>query len=435
MYDELRTVARDCGLAYEDILFSGRVQDRDLLDLYNLCSLFVFPSLREGFGLPVLEAMSCGVPTIGSNTTSVPEVLGRADAMFDPFDVASIANKIAQALTDRVFREELKAHALRHAATFSWDISARKALDFIEARMTALDKREARKRAEAHSDAETYADFLDSLGRIDGIAHAPDELFCAAAAATNEVVAAQALFGRPPPLKIAWVTTWNTRCGIASYTRHLAEHTGCETYVFAPLAQDLTEPDGPEVHTAAGPSAPTTLSGWVGRSSARVSMQSRSSFNYGFFEFPALSRLISRLKRSGRVAMVTLHSTTDPPPQILDRRLADLAPALQASDAVLVHSGADFANLNRIGIAGNVVMFPQGVVRPTGAPPPPGGATDGSLSDRNLWLFPAEKGAGAGHRGGRTAPRPGCRRRTRDGECRIFPGGLGEPDPTLPQAD
>ncbi|MDP1211649.1 glycosyltransferase, partial [Klebsiella pneumoniae] len=79
-----------------------------LIQLYRLCKLFIFASLHAGFGLPVLEAMSCGAPAIGSNVTSIPEVIGNHEALFDPYSVSSNRDKIAQCFTDNVFLEHLK---------------------------------------------------------------------------------------------------------------------------------------------------------------------------------------------------------------------------------------------------------------------------------------------------------------------------------------
>lgn len=119
---------RECGLSLSDVVITGAVTDRELIYLYNLCDLFVFPSWHEGFGLPALEAMSCGAPVIGSNTTSLPEVIGRTDALFDPFDTDSIAEKMEQGLVDEHFRTLLLEHAPMQAAKFSWDQSAKLAL-------------------------------------------------------------------------------------------------------------------------------------------------------------------------------------------------------------------------------------------------------------------------------------------------------------------
>ena len=124
--------SRLCGLKQGDVVITGRVSDEEMVALYNLCELFVFPSWHEGFGLPALEAMSCGAPVIGSNTTSLPEVIGRADALFDPFDTKSIGQKIIEVLTDDNLRSDLKRHGLEQAKTFSWDKSAKRAIAAFE---------------------------------------------------------------------------------------------------------------------------------------------------------------------------------------------------------------------------------------------------------------------------------------------------------------
>src|SRR5581483_2263572 len=131
IYEELRSVARKSGLQANDVVFVGRVTDDELVELYNRCTLFVFPSLWEGLGLPVLEAMACGAPVIGSNTTSMPEVLGLTESTFDPTDVAAISEKIELALADASFRDKLKVRGREHVKSFTWEASARRALDAI----------------------------------------------------------------------------------------------------------------------------------------------------------------------------------------------------------------------------------------------------------------------------------------------------------------
>lgn len=367
VYDELRGLARSFGLSDNSVLFPGHIRDDELLDLYSLCTLFVFPSLREGFGLPVLEAMSCGVPTIGSNTTSVPEVLGLAEAMFDPSDVSSIAAKIEQALTDHDFREALKTHATKHAKNFSWDISANKALKFIEKTIANIESKEKNHADYASkSSTKTYIEFLSQSSRITGISKADNYFISSAslALAKNELIVKQVLYGNSVEPKIGWVTTWNTRCGIATYTQHLAENAGCIKKVFAPINQKLIAQDGNEVERCWSFDNDDLmgLSDAIDRSGVEVVA---IQMNHGFFDFPSLGRLITRQKSAGRIVTVTLHATVDPPPSILNRRLADLASALKACDGILVHSLADVVNLEKIDIVQNVVLFPQGVVKPS----------------------------------------------------------------------
>ena len=128
----LKHLAARCGLARDELLLTGFIPDADMVALYNLCTAFVFPSWHEGFGLPVLEAMSCGAAVIGANTSSLPELIGRPDALFNPHDENEIAAKLHVVLTDGAFREQLKRHGLEQAKKFSWDNSARRALDAFE---------------------------------------------------------------------------------------------------------------------------------------------------------------------------------------------------------------------------------------------------------------------------------------------------------------
>lgn len=129
----LDDLAEALGLKGDEVLFTGYVSDNDLVKLYNLCALCVFPSLQEGFGLPVLEAMSSGAAVIGSNTSSLPEVIGREDALFDPRSDEDIARKIVRALTDGAFRASLRAHGQKQCLKFSWKESARRAIAAFEA--------------------------------------------------------------------------------------------------------------------------------------------------------------------------------------------------------------------------------------------------------------------------------------------------------------
>lgn len=130
---ELLILAKRSGVRTTELVLTGYVEDEDLVALYSLAKLFVFPSTHEGFGLPVLEAMACGTPVIGSDCSSVPEVIGLADALFDPLSVPAIAAKMKQALEDEAFRVQLIENAVERAKSFSWDESARKALVALEA--------------------------------------------------------------------------------------------------------------------------------------------------------------------------------------------------------------------------------------------------------------------------------------------------------------
>lgn len=124
----LKTHAYDLGLKSEEICFTAYVSDTELILLYNLCQAFVFPSWHEGFGLPALEAMSCGAPVIGANNTSLPEVIGLKEALFDPFDIKDISAKITLVLTDENYRANIRKHGLIQAKKFNWDVVANRAI-------------------------------------------------------------------------------------------------------------------------------------------------------------------------------------------------------------------------------------------------------------------------------------------------------------------
>lgn len=137
----LQRTATSAGLYGNELVLTSYIPDEELVVLYNSCRLFVFPSWYEGFGLPVLEAMSCGAPVIAGNVSSIPEVVGREDALIDPFSEDAIAFKIAEVLKNDEFRKELIRHGLQRARKFSWDESARRAVAALEQAAADRDQR------------------------------------------------------------------------------------------------------------------------------------------------------------------------------------------------------------------------------------------------------------------------------------------------------
>jgi glycosyltransferase involved in cell wall biosynthesis len=108
------------------VRFLGYLKDDTLTVLYRLASVFVFPSLYEGFGLPPLEAMASGTPVVTSNVSSLPEVTGDAAVLVDPYDVDSIRDGIRRILDDPQLAEELRIKGLKRAREFSWERSVEK---------------------------------------------------------------------------------------------------------------------------------------------------------------------------------------------------------------------------------------------------------------------------------------------------------------------
>jgi glycosyltransferase involved in cell wall biosynthesis len=111
---------------HKHVRFLGFVADDTLAALYRLATVFVFPSLYEGFGLPPLEAMASGTPVVTSNRSSLPEVVGDAAVLVDPYSASSIADGIQQVLSDASLRQTLSARGLARARDFSWEASIRR---------------------------------------------------------------------------------------------------------------------------------------------------------------------------------------------------------------------------------------------------------------------------------------------------------------------
>ena len=129
-YEATAKVIQEHGLQ-DDVVLPGFVPDDDLPHLLRGADLFVFPSLYEGFGIPVLESMACGVPVVASNVTSLPEVAGDAAVLVDPHDVGALADGMARVIHDPSIRSELVQKGLLRAQEFSWIRTARRTLDLV----------------------------------------------------------------------------------------------------------------------------------------------------------------------------------------------------------------------------------------------------------------------------------------------------------------
>ena len=125
---EVHRAARESGVA-DRIQFCGFVSDDDLLNLYNACDLFIFPSFYEGFGLPALEAMACGRAVVCSHTSSLPEVVDGAAILFDPYALDEIVRAMADLLLDSELRSRMERLGLQRAAHFSWQKTAQRTIE------------------------------------------------------------------------------------------------------------------------------------------------------------------------------------------------------------------------------------------------------------------------------------------------------------------
>ncbi|MGH2543804.1 MAG: glycosyltransferase family 4 protein [Ardenticatenaceae bacterium] len=125
-------MVREAGIE-QRVRFTGYVPEAVLPDLYGGARCFVFPSLYEGFGLPVLEALACGAPVVASDRTSIPEVTGDAAILVDPTNVAALAEGMHRVLANKALRDALRAKAPGQAARFSWQRTARETRRVYEA--------------------------------------------------------------------------------------------------------------------------------------------------------------------------------------------------------------------------------------------------------------------------------------------------------------
>ena len=131
LHSHVFQAVRDSGLE-ERVIFTGYVPNEDLCALYNAAETFVFPSIFEGFGLPIIESMSCGTPVIASNTSSMPEVGGDAVIYVDPYDTGELAAAMHAVLGDCGLRARLSAAGLARAKRFSWENTARRTVEAYE---------------------------------------------------------------------------------------------------------------------------------------------------------------------------------------------------------------------------------------------------------------------------------------------------------------
>ncbi len=148
LYDEtLRSIEE--GKMKDSVILTGYVPQSDLPALYSGSVCFVYPSYFEGFGLPPLEAMKCGTPVIAGNRTSLPEVVGDAGILVDPFDVSAIAAAIERIVDDSDFRHQLSVKGLARSRIFDWRETARRTLNVYEQVVGGLGRAETRQKGAA----------------------------------------------------------------------------------------------------------------------------------------------------------------------------------------------------------------------------------------------------------------------------------------------
>ena len=158
---ELRTFAASLGIEGDQIELTGFVSEEELAALYRACGLFIFPSLYEGAGLPILEAMSCDAPVAASNSSSIPELLGDLEATFDPADPPDIARCLERVLGDPAAIERLRKRSRRRLGVYTWERVARETVAGYERAMTVPLGPQSGESPYLGHFAERYAELLD----------------------------------------------------------------------------------------------------------------------------------------------------------------------------------------------------------------------------------------------------------------------------------
>jgi glycosyltransferase involved in cell wall biosynthesis len=138
--DELMTFLDESEIR-DRVLFTGHLSDDDLRALYSSCRVFVYPSLYEGFGLPLLEAMACGAPVVTSNAGAIVETVGNAARLVSPTDAADLAQAINALLDDPRERDHLSAAGIEHAKKFSWQRTAAATWDVYQNALSVRNPR------------------------------------------------------------------------------------------------------------------------------------------------------------------------------------------------------------------------------------------------------------------------------------------------------
>lgn len=212
--------AKKAGMGKDELIITGRVTDEEMSGLYQISKAFVFPSWHEGFGLPALEAILCGCPVIASSVSSLPEVVGCDDALFDPFNTESIKHKIERVLSDEPFRSQLTERQLHHSRKFSWDNSAVKAIEAIEQFFADKSIYCAEDRFASRGHLAGYRSLIDSISEINFKSTDEDVLGVSRAIDRNERLAdCRQLF-----VDVSELIKVDSETGIQRVTRSILKH-------------------------------------------------------------------------------------------------------------------------------------------------------------------------------------------------------------------
>lgn len=318
--------ARNNDTDFPDVqIIEGDYTDEQMKSLYAQCHVLVAPSRAEGFGLPMAEAMLSNLAVITTGWS------GQTD----------FCTERTSWLIDYRF-ERAQSHFGLAASVWA---------EPDESHLSEL-------LVQLHSMSDVERNERTAAGRELLL-----EKFRWEHAARRIVEAARNTSMRipPPEPRIGWISTWNTKCGIATYSKHLIDHVPACVSVLAPYADELVETDDKNVHRCWSNDGHGLLDELSQTIDALELDALVIQFNYGFFDFNALGAFIEKQAEAGRSIIVMLHATVDPA-HALDRRLSRLSPAFLKCDRLLVHGPEDMNRLKNLGLVGNVSLFPHGIL-------------------------------------------------------------------------
>jgi glycosyltransferase involved in cell wall biosynthesis len=328
--------------------------DAQLKALYGQCQALVAPSRAEGFGLPMAEAMLSGLAVITTGWS------GQVD----------FCNADTAWLVDFVFSR----------ANTHFNLSASLWAEPDEVHLAQLMR-------EVYETPENERNRRVAAGQ-----KLLSERFLWSHTAARMVKSARrwATRGEPSDPRVGWVSTWNTRCGIASYSQHLLAAISGDITVLAAHCDSQTAEDKPNVRRCWASGETDDLTSLAAAVDELELDTLVVQFNYGFFSLEKLSAFISRQLDAGRTVVVVLHSTVDPL-HAQHKKLSIVLPALQRCQRVLVHSPDDMNRLKEHGLIENVSLFPHGIVdfKPSRQP---SDAEEGRLRLASYGFFLPHKG-------------------------------------------
>lgn len=296
--NKYREHARKWKIYDQELIFTNYVSKEELTLLYKNSSLFVFPTLYEGFGLPVLEAMHHGIPVITSNLSSLPEVVEDAGVLVNPYNTQEIANEMINILTSTDLQTELSEKGITQSKKFNWAHTAQLTLDACE----SYNKK-------SHF------------------------------------------------LRLGMITPWNTKCGVAEYSKYLIENLpDVRISIFTNHEHLLVDTDGLNVIRCwESPLCQfdTLFSEIIKKNIDIIHFQ----FNFGLFQLSNLIQLKNKLQKMGVKVILTFHGTVGPK----EIRLENYSSDLQTFDSIIVHTEGDLKRMSDIGVKENVALIPQGI--------------------------------------------------------------------------